>query len=121
MNSIHIGVCDKLGAGTDSSISVKFCSMERCCSTGVLDKVGNDFERGDWMFYESHEMAQECRNFPISTKDVRVFVRNRGKDALCINRFQVRSWGRIPKILRCYMPLDPEFWVESESLQMTCD
>ena len=73
------------------------------------------------MVYEMHELAKECRNFPLSTNDLRVSVRNKGNDALCINRFQVKSWGKIPKTLQCYMPLKKEFWVESESLKMTCD
>ena len=51
-----------------------------------LDKPGNDFERGDWMEYYSHELHEDCREFSISTYDLRVSVINHGSDALCIDR-----------------------------------
>lgn len=90
-------MCDTVDAGTDSQISVKICSNGICCSS-LLDKSGNDFERGDWMEYANHELSKDCRNFPISTNDVQVMLKNEGSDALCIDKYL----SRLPSILDCF-------------------
>ena len=124
IQSLNVGVCDIRYAGSDSPISVQFCSKDACCNSGILDKVGrNDFEKGDWMTFGIHELAKECQHFPISTIDLQVFVTNLGSDALCIDKFQIKGnvQGDTPKTLNCYIPMKPEFWVESASLKMICD
>lgn len=87
VSSLHFGVCDVTHGGTDSSISLEICSNGKCCNSGILDKNVNDFERGDWMKYGSHELSWECRNFPIFTDDLKVSIINSGSDSLCIDRY----------------------------------
>ena len=82
-----MGVCDKVHAGTDSPISVEITSKGVTCNTGHLDKHGNDYERGDWMEFHSHEIHEDCRELDLSTYDLKVAVINHGSDALCLDRY----------------------------------
>lgn len=123
VGSLRFGVCDKEAAGTESSVSVEICSNSQCCNTGPLKKSAkNDFQRGNWIEFKSHEFDEGCRDFPISTKDLKVSIENSGSDVVCLNRFQILSDG--PKELNCYIPLDDpydEFWFASKKLIVKCD
>ena len=104
-------------AGTNSNIEVAFNSMGRNCSTGNLDK---SFAAGDWMKFEKHELG-DCRDFEIETDKLSVFINNKGSNALMVKEFHVFGIGRIPRMLKCYLPDEKEeYWVENESLKLKC-
>ena len=119
---MRFGIPDKRHAGTNSYIEVAFYSMGRNCTTGNL---GKSFARGDWMIFEKHELGNHqdgCRDFEIETDDLTVFINNKGSDALMLTEFNIRGIGRIPRTLKCYLPLDKEqeYWVENASLKLNC-
>lgn len=113
INGFLFGFCDEDHDRENSSISVSICSDGQCCDTGPLIKAYNDSEP----YFKVNKHG--CQGFQLSTKTLKVYVENSGKDPLCLNQLQLQSDR---KILNCYLPLEEEFWSHSSKmLMLTCD